>query len=135
MNPAGRQVVISGASITSGPSSSIVAKAYRAVPDDQELTELRNEARDEKDKVVHELEKAKLAREKLEGLTQGLAQTDQVIKEAQTEISELKAQNDDLRRKAAMKDGEKSDRDFGKIEAMSKRSKTDGLQLGPVSDD
>jgi predicted RNase H-like nuclease (RuvC/YqgF family) len=134
-NPAGRQVVISGASITSGPTSSIVAKAYRPVPDDQELTELRNEARDEKDKVVHELEKAKLAREKLEGLTQGLAQTDQVIKEAQTEISELKAQNDDLRRKAAMKDGEKSDRDFGKIEAMSKRSKTDGLQLGPVSDD
>ena len=104
-------------------------------PDDQELTELRNEARDEKDKVVYELEKAKLAREKLEGLTQGLAQTDQVIKEAQTEISELKAQNDDLRRKAAMKDGEKSDRDFGKIEAMSKRSKTDGLQPGPVSDD
>jgi hypothetical protein len=49
------------------------------------------------------LEKAKLAREKLEGLTQGLAQTDQVIKEAQTEISELKAQNVDLGRKAAMK--------------------------------
>jgi hypothetical protein len=134
-NPAGRQVVISGASITSGPTSSIVAKAYRPVPHDQELTELRNEARDEKDKVVHELEKAKLAREKLEGLTQALTQTDQVIKEAQTEISELKAQNIDLRRKAAMKDGEKSDRDFGKIEAMSKGSKTDGLQPGPVSDD
>jgi hypothetical protein len=134
-NPARRQVVISGTSTASGPSSSIVAKAYRPVPDDQEVTELRNEARDEKDKVVHELEKAKLAREKLEGLTQGLAQTDQVIKEAQTEISELKAQNDDLRRKAAMKVGEKSDRDFGKIEAMSKGSKTDGLQPGPVSDD
>jgi hypothetical protein len=134
-NPSGRELVISGASIATGPSSNIVAKLYRAVPDDQELTALRNEARDEKDKVVHELEQAKLAREKLEGLTQGLAQTDQVIKEAQTEISELKAQNDDLRRKAAMKDGEKSDRDFGKIEAMSKRSKTDGLQPGPVSDD
>jgi hypothetical protein len=134
-NPSGREVVISGASITSGPSSSIVAKVYRAVPDDQELTELRNEARDEKDKVVHELEQAKLAREKLEGLTQGLAQTDQVIKEARTEISELKAQNDDLRRKAAMKDSEKSDKDFAQIEATSKRSKTDGLQPGPVSDD
>jgi hypothetical protein len=134
-NPARRQVVTSGASVTSGPSSSIVAKAYRPVPHDQELTELRNEARDEKDKVVHELEKAKLAREKLEGLTQGLAQTDRVIKEAQTEISELKAQNDDLRRKAAMKESERSDRDFGKIEAMSKGSKTDGLQPGPVSDD
>src|SRR6266481_3363572 len=97
--------------------------------------ELRNEARDDKDKVVQELERAKVAREKLEGLTQGLAQTDQVIKEAQTEISDLKAQNDDLRRKAAMKDAEKLDRDFGKIEGMSKRSKTDGLQPGPVSDD
>src|SRR5258708_22008723 len=41
-NPTRQQVVISGASITSGPSSSIVAKAYRTVPDDQELTELRN---------------------------------------------------------------------------------------------
>ena len=84
---------------------------------------------------VRELEKAKIAREKLEGLTQALTQTDQVIKEARTEISELKAQNDDLRRKAAMKDTEKLDRDFGKIEGMSKRSKTDGLQPGPVSDD
>ncbi len=88
-NPARRQVVISGASITSGPSSVIAAKAYRVVPDDQELTELRNEARDDKDKVVQELQRAKFAREKLDGLTQGLAQTDQVIKEAQTEISEL----------------------------------------------
>src|SRR5258708_21348006 len=52
-NPARQQVVISGASITSGPSSSIVAKAYRPVPADQELTELRNEARDEKDNEVH----------------------------------------------------------------------------------
>ena len=30
---------------------------------------------------------------------------------------------------------ERFDKDFGKIEAMSKRSKTDGLQPGPVSDD
>jgi hypothetical protein len=105
------------------------------VPDDQQLTELRNEARDEKDKVLQELEKAKITREKLEGLTQGLAQTDQVISEARNEISELKAQNDDLRRKAAMKDNGKLDRDFRKIEGMSKRSKIDGLQPGPVSDD
>ena len=108
---------------------------YRVVPDDHELTELRNEARDEKDKVLQELEKAKITREKLEGLTQGLAQTDQVIKEAQTEISELKAQNADLRRKAAMKDTGKLDRDFGKIEGINKRSKIDSLQPGPVSDD
>jgi len=134
-NPAGRRAAVSRASLASGPNSAIAAKAYRVVPDDEELTELRNEARDDKDKVVQELQRAKFAREKLEGLTQGLAQTDQVIKEARTEISELKAQNDDLRRKAAMKDAEKLDRDFGKIEGMSKRSKTDGLQPGPVSDD
>jgi hypothetical protein len=58
-----------------------------------------------------------------------------VINEARNEISELKAQNDDLRRKAAMKDTGKLDRDFGKIEGVSKQSKTDGLQPGPVSDD
>jgi hypothetical protein len=134
-NPAGRPAAIKGRALVSGPSSLIAARAYRVVPDDQELTELRNEARDDKDKIVEELERAKVAREKLEGLTRALAQTDQVIDEARTEISELKAQNDDLRRKAAMKDSEKLDRDFGKIEGMSKRSKTDGLQPGPVSDD
>ena len=132
---AGRPIAINRGALVSGPSSIVAAKTYRVVPDDQQLTELRNEARDEKDKVVQELEKANIAREKLEGLTHGLVQTDQVINEARNEISELKAQNDDLRRRAAMKDTEKLDRDFGKIEGMSKRSKIDGLQPGPVSDD
>ena len=134
-NSAGRPVAISGGALISGPTSFVAAKVYRVVPDDQQLTELRNEARDEKDKVVQELEKAKITREKLEGLSQGLAQTDQVINEARNEISKLKAQNDDLRRKAAMKDTGKLDGDFGKIEGMSKGAKTDGLQPGPVSDD
>lgn len=134
-NSARRPVTIGGSALVSGPSSIVAAKAYRVVPDDQQLTELRNEARDEKYKIVQELEKAKITREKLEGLSQGLAQTDQVINEARNEISELKAQNDDLRRKAAIKDTGKIDRDFGKIEGMSKGAKTDGLQPGPVSDD
>jgi hypothetical protein len=134
-NSAGRPVAIHRSALVSGPNSVVAAKAYRVVPDDQQLTELRSEARAEKEKVLQELEKAKITREKLEGLTQGLAQTDQVINEARIEISELKAQNDDPRRKAAMKDTEKSDRDFGKIGGMSKRSKIDGLQPGPVSDD
>jgi hypothetical protein len=134
-NSASRPVAISGVALANGPSSTITAKAYRAVPDDQELTELRNEARDDKDKLVQELAKAKMTREKLEGLTQALTQTDQVIREVRAEISELKAQNDDLRRKAAIKNSEKLDRDFGKIEGMSKRSKIDDLQPGPVSDD
>jgi hypothetical protein len=65
-----------------------------------------------------------------------LAHTDQVIKEAQTQIAELETQNDELRRKAAMKESEKSpDTDFSKIEGMSKQSKTEGLQPGPGSDD
>jgi hypothetical protein len=134
-NSAGRSVAINRSALVSGPSSIVAAKAYRVVPDDQQLTELRNEARDENDKVLQELEKAKITREKLEGLTQGLAQTDQVINEARNEISELRAQNDDLRRKAGMKDTGKSDTDFGRIEGLSKRSKLDGLQPGPVSDD
>ena len=105
-------------------------------PDDHELIELRNEARDDKEKAAQELAQAKLAREKLEGLTQGLAHTDQVIKEAQTRIAELKTQNDELRRKAAVKEDKKSqETDFSKFEGMSKRSKTEGLQPGPGSDD
>ena len=131
-----RPVVTNGVSVTSGPSETAAAKAYRIAPDDHELTELRSEARDDKEKAARELAQAELAREKLEGLTQGLAHTDQVIKEAQTQIAELENQNDELRRKAAMKESEKSpDTDFSKIEGMSKGSKTEGLQPGPGSDD
>src|SRR6266478_1132147 len=130
----GSPIVTNRVSVTSGPSETAAAKAYRIAPDDHELTELRNEARDDKEKAAQELAQAKLAREKLEGLTQGLAHTDQVIKEAQTQIAELKAQNDELRRKAVMKESEKSpDTDFSKIEGMSKGSKTEGLQPGPGS--
>jgi hypothetical protein len=132
----GRPVVANRVSVRGGPSEAVAAKAYRVVPDDHELSELRNEARDDKEKAALALAQAKLAREKLEGLTQGLAHTDQVIKEAQTRIAELKAQNDELRRKAAVKESEKSqDTDFSKIDGISKQSKTEGLQPGPGSDD
>ena len=132
----GRPVVTNRVSVTSGPSETAAAKAYRIAPDDHELTELRNEARDDKEKAAQELAQAKLAREKLEGLTQGLAHTDQVIKEAQTRIAELETQNDELRRKAAVKEDRKSQNtDFSKFEGMSKQSKTEGLQPGPGSDD
>ena len=131
-----RPVVTNRASVTSGPSETAAAKAYRILPDDHELTELRNEARDDNEKAAQELAQAKLTREKLEGLTQGLAHTDEIIKEAQTQIAELKSQNDELRRKAAVKESEKSqDTDFSKFERMSKQSKTEGLQPGPGSDD
>jgi len=132
----GRPVVTNRLSVTSGPSETAAAKAYRIAPDDHELTELRNEARDDKEKAARELAQAKLAREKLEGLTQGLAHTDQVIKEARNRIAELETQNDELRRKAAVKEREKSpDTDFSKFEGLSKQSKTEGLQPGPGSDD
>src|SRR6266446_1315764 len=129
-------VVTNRVSVTSGPSETAAAKAYRIAPDDHELIELRNEARDDKEKAALALAQAKLAREKLEGLTQGLAHTDQVIKEAQTRIAELETQNDELRRKTAVKEDRKSQNmDFSKFEGMSKRSKTEGLQPGPGSDD
>jgi hypothetical protein len=134
-SPNGRPVVISGTRVTSGPSETAAAKAYRVVPNDHELTELRNEARADKDKAAEELTKAKVTREKLEGLTQGLAQTDKVIKAAQAEISELKTQNDELRRRAVMQDNGKPVADFGKIEGMGKQPETEGLEPGPGSDD
>src|SRR5260221_14604074 len=104
----GHPVVTNGASQPSGPTETAVAKAYRIAPDDHELTELRNEARDNKEKAALALAQAKLAREKLEGLTQGLAHTDQVIKEPQTRIAELETQNDELRREAVVKEDRKS---------------------------
>jgi hypothetical protein len=132
----GRPIVTNRVSVTSGPSETTAAKAYRIAPDDHELTELRNEAREDKENAAQELARATLAREKLEGLTQGLAHTDQVIKEARNRIAELQAQNDELRRKAAAKEDRKSqDTDFSKFEGMSKGSKTEGLQPGPGSDD
>ena len=134
--PNGRPVVANRVSVRGGPSEAVAAKAYRVVPDDHELSELRNEARDDKEKAARELAQAELAREKLEGLTQGLAHTDQVIKEAQTRIAELERQNEELRRKTAVKeDGKSQEPNFSKFEQMSKQSKTEGLQPGPGSDD
>lgn len=131
----GRSVVTKTVSMTSGPSETAAAKAYRSLPNDYELTELRNEAREDKEKVVQELAAAKLTREKLEGLTQGLTHTDEVIKEVQAEIAALKAQNEELRRKVAKDGSGTQDTDFSKFEQLSKRSKTEGLQPGPGNDD
>ncbi|MBV8227940.1 MAG: hypothetical protein JO232_22425 [Verrucomicrobia bacterium] len=105
-------------------------RVFARAAHDHELAELRNEARADKDKAAEELTKEKLTREKLEGLTQGLAQTDQVIKAAQAEISQLKIQNDELRRRAAMQEGGKPAADFGKIEGTNKQPKTEGLEQG-----
>ena len=137
--PNGRPVVITGTRVTSGPSETAAAKAYRVVPDDHELAELRNEARADKEKTAQELAKAKLAREKLEGLTQGLAQTDQVIKEAQSEITQLKSENDELRRKTAAKDSGQAEPDFGKLrqtqQTAAKTPSEDALAQGPGNND
>jgi hypothetical protein len=78
---------------------------------------------------------AKLTRDKLEGLTQGLAHTDEVIQEAQIEIAALKTQNEELRRKAAKDGSGTQGTDFSKFEQLSERSKTDGLQPSPGNDD
>lgn len=138
-SPNGRPVVITGSRVTSGPSETAAAKAYRVVPDDHELAELRNEARADKEKTTEELAKAKLAREKLEGLTQGLAQTDQVIKEAQSEITQLKSENDELRRKTAAKDSGQAEPDFGKLrqtqQTPAKKPSEDALAQGPGNND
>ena len=138
-SPNGRPVVISGTRVTSGPSKTAAAKAYRLVPDDHELAELRNEARADKEKTAEELAKAKLARENLEGLTQGLAQTDQVIKEAQSEITQLKSENDELRRKTAAKDSGQAEPDFGKLrqtqQTAAKKPSEDALAQGPGNND
>jgi hypothetical protein len=130
----GRQVVINQAPVTSGPSQIVSGKVYRVVSDERELTELRSEAKADKDQAVVELAKARLAREKLEGLTEGLAHTDEVIKQAQTEITRLKEENGELRHKAEMKESGKPSTDFSQIEG-SKQPKTDGLQPGPGADD
>jgi hypothetical protein len=131
----GRPVIAKTVSMTSGPSDTAAAKAYRPLPNDHELTELRNEAREDKEKAAQQLAAAKLTREKLEGLTQGLAHTDEVIQEAQTEIAALKAQNEELRRKTAKDGSGTQDTDFSKFQQLSKRSKMEGLQAGPGSDD
>ena len=135
-SPNGRPVVITGSRVTSGPSETAAAKAYRVVPDDHELAELRNEARADKEKTAEELAKAKLAREKLEGLTQGLAQTDQVIKEAQSELTQLKSENDELRRKTAAKDSGQAEPAFGKLrQKAAKKPSADALAQGPGNND
>ena len=134
-SPNGRPVMIVGSRLTSGPSETAAAKAYRVVPDDPELTELRNEARANKEKTADELAKAKLAREKLEGLIQGLARTDQVIKEAQSKITQLKSENDELRRETAAKRSVHAEPDFSKLrQTAAKKPAEDALDQGPGND-
>jgi hypothetical protein len=135
----GRPVAISGTRVTRVPSETAAAKAYRVVPDDHELAELRNEAHADKEKAAEELAKAKLTRKKLEGLTQGLAQTDQVIKQAQTNITQLKQENDELRRRAATNAGGQVEPDFGKLretqQTATKKPAEDALAQGPGNND
>jgi hypothetical protein len=68
-----------------------------------------------------------------------LAQTDQVIKEAQSEITQLKSENDELRRKTAAKDSGQSEPDFGKLrqthQTAAKKPSEDGLDQGPGNND
>jgi hypothetical protein len=116
-----------------GPGDAVGARVYRGVPDDQQLTELRNETRAEKEKALTELGQLRIAREKLDGMTQGIAHTDEVIRDAREEISRLKNENDELKRKAAMKDTNKPvDTDFSKFGEAGEVRKQDDLQPGPV---
>ncbi len=129
-----RQVItITSRVVPTGPGDAVGTRVYRGVPDDQQLTELRNETRAEKEKALTELGQLRIAREKLDGMTQGIAHTDEVIKDAREEISRLKSENEELKRKAAMKDGNKpADTDFSKFGEAGKVRKQEDLQPGPV---
>jgi hypothetical protein len=119
--------------VPTGPSETAGTRVYRGVPNDQQLTELRNEAQAEKQKIVSELGQVQLAKEKLNGMTQGIAHTNEVLQNAQKEMTRLKSENEELKRKAALKDASKSgDSDFSKFEQSGQDKKADDMPTAPA---
>jgi hypothetical protein len=119
--------------VPTGSSEAAGARVYRGVPNDQQLSELRSEAQIEKQKIASELDQVQLAKERLNGMTQGIAHTNEVLQTAQKQMTRLKSENEDLKRKAALKDLNKpGNSDFLTFEQSRHDKEPDELPIAPA---
>jgi hypothetical protein len=114
---------------TTGPNGNTAARAYRPAPTSGEISELRNEALQDKQKLQDNLNQIQLAKEKLSAAMQNTEKTNQIISGAMSEISKLRNENEDLKRKLQSNSAVQPDADFQKFEKQN--SKPQELAPGP----
>jgi hypothetical protein len=120
--PSGARVVTTNTN--AGP------RAYRYTANDNELIEQRNEAKEEKEKAFQELREAQIAKEKLDIATAGIARTNDILREADSEIGRLKTENAELKGKMELGKNDSVKEDFS---AFAQESGQTGKQ-GKVAD-
>ena len=119
--------------ITSGPTDQVAVRAYRPVPNDPQVTELRNEALEEKRRAADALGQIELAKEKLGVATQNAQKTNEIIAQAMNKVRALHDENEALKRELEL-DKPKAQRpaaDFSKFEQEAAKD-PGGLAPGPV---
>jgi len=114
---------------TTGPSGNTAARAYRPTPIAGEVTELRNEALQDKQKLQESLNQVQLAKKKLSTSMQNVEKTNQIISGAMSEISKLRSENEDLKRKLQSDSLAQPDTDLQRFEKQDATPK--GLAPGP----
>ncbi|MBV9492592.1 MAG: hypothetical protein JO069_23110 [Verrucomicrobia bacterium] len=118
--------------ITSGPMDQVAVRAYRPVPNDPQVTELRNEALEEKRRAADALGQIELAKEKLGVATQNAQKTNEIIAQAMNKVRALHDENEALKRELELNKakGQGPAADFSKFEQAAKDP--GGLAPGPV---
>jgi hypothetical protein len=107
-------------------------RAYRYAANDQELIEQRHEAKEEKEKAFKELTEAQIAKEKLDIATAGIARTNDILREADSEIGRLKTENAELKGKMELGKNNSVKEDFSAFAQESgQTSKPGKLADGP----
>ena len=118
--------------ITSGPTDHVAVRAYRPVPNDPQVTELRNEALEEKRRAADALSHIELAKEKLGVATQNAQKTNEIIAQAMNKVRALHDENEALKRELELNKSKAQGpaADFSKFEQAAKDP--GGLAPGPV---
>lgn len=118
--------------ITSGPADHVSVRAYRPVLNDPQITELRNEALEEKRRAADAIGQIELAKEKLGVATQNAQKTNEIIAQAMNKVRALHDENEALKRELELTKGkgQGSAADFSNFEQAAKDP--GGLAPGPV---
>ena len=118
--------------VTRGPTDQVAVRAYRPVPNDPQVTELRNEALEEKRRAADALSQIELAREKLGVAAQNAQKTNEIIAQAMNKVRALHDENEALKRELELNRSKAQGpaADFSKFEQAAKDP--GGLAPGPV---
>jgi chromosome segregation ATPase len=94
--------------LTSGPTTSVTPPNRIKPPRDAQYTELRNEARAQREQLVAQTSKIQEARDALQSAYQGVLKQSDQIKDAIRELSQARAENQQLKAKIKELEGNSS---------------------------